>query len=496
MLELPDPALSPTIEDSFPRHNRAWRKSKLGNDVTSPVKRSSTAAGDAYEVGKRNTPPRHGGLVLPKHRVFIKSRRTFPTPDGLSLPHRSPFLRRMFSVSGAESPTSPDVPLESYREYDTRQGDFFAFLDKELDKIETFYKMKEVEASHRVAALRQQLHEMRDRRLEEVVAAQEVKERAHQEQERLHSANGQTEEHAPNDTNGIQNLPSFKWIKPIEQAMGVRSQRFRRDTKALEHLGTPPGPFPKQQPQHHHESWRDFTRRPTHHDDVPYRVAKRKLKLALQEFYRGLELLKSYALLNRTAFRKINKKYDKAVHARPTGRYVSEKVNKAWFVQSEVLDGHIVAVEDLYARYFERGNHKIAVGKLRAKHLRADHFNSSSFRNGLFVAAGAVLGVQGVVYAHEHLNGPDPHIVLNTTYLLQVCGLPTSVHLLATDLSLPNSSMAVIFSDCFYSSSSAWIVAFGHVLRLTTSSYLNSILDIIWIGASSHRYHIHQSHGF
>ncbi|MCJ1475774.1 hypothetical protein MMC13_004438 [Lambiella insularis] len=422
MLELPDPALSPETEDSFPRHNRAWRKSRLGNDVTPPVKRSATAARDAYEVGQTNSPSRHTGLILPKRRNFLRSGGTFPTRDGLSLPHRSPFLRRMFSVSGAESPPSPDVPLESYREYETRQGDFFAFLDKELDKIETFYKMKEVEASDRLSALRKQLHEMRDRRLEEIVAAQEVKEHARREQERLQSVKNQAEEHASSDTNGIQNISGFKWIKPIEQAIGGRTQQVGKNAKALEYLGSPPSPASNQQPRYHQESWRDFTRRPAHRDDVPYRVAKRKLKLALQEFYRGLELLKSYALLNRTAFRKINKKYDKAVHARPTGRYVSEKVNKAWFVQSEVLDGHIVAVEDLYARYFEKGNHKVAVGKLRAKHLRADHYNSSSFRNGLFAAAGVVLGIQGVVYAHDHLNGPDPETVLNTTYLLQLYG--------------------------------------------------------------------------
>ncbi|MCJ1394113.1 hypothetical protein MMC18_006991 [Xylographa bjoerkii] len=421
MLELPDPALSPTTADSFPRHNRAWRKSKIGTESTPAIRRSATTVGDAYEVGKTNTPSKNTNALLPKHRNFVKSRGTFPTPDGLSLPHRSPFLRRMFSVSGAESPSSPDVPLEAYRDYDMRQADFFGFLDKELAKIENFYKTKEVEATDRLAVLRQQLHEMRDRRLEEVLATQQAKEQARQEEER-HPVSGLIDEEISGDANGKQRLPGLKWMKPIEHAIGSGSQQIGKNIRALEYLGTPSGPVSKQQPQQRHELWRDFTRRPTHHDDVPYRVAKRKLKLALQEFYRGLELLKSYALLNRTAFRKIIKKYDKGVNARPTGRYITEKVNKAWFVQSEVLEGHIVAVEDLYARYFERGNHKVAVGKLRVKHLRDDFYNASAFRIGLFLAAGIVFGVQGIVSAQQHLSDRDSVVVLNTTYLLQLYG--------------------------------------------------------------------------
>ena len=419
VLELPDPAISPS-SDSFPRHNRAWRHSKLAQDATIPVRRTASQSGDAYEVGRTHTPSKLSATLLPKRRNIFNPRRTFSTPDGKSLVQRSPFMRRVLSASGKESPQSPDVPLEAYREFDLCQAQFFNFLDNEFEKIDTFYKMKEAEATERLTLLRQQLHEMRDRRIEEVIAAQRAKEHAQREREHAASIMNQNDLSAE-DANGRSHPPGLKWMKPIEQVLGVGDHRFGKNTKALQQMDSPSGPSAQlSNGTRGADSWRDFTRRPHYEDDVPYRVAKRKLKLALQEFYRGLELLKSYSLLNRTAFRKINKKYDKAVKARPTGRYMSEKVNKAWFVQSEVLDGHIVAVEDLYARYFERGNHKIAIGKLRSRHTRDENYNGNVFRNGLLLASGLVFGIQGVVSGARLLSDPDPTVRVNTSYLFQV----------------------------------------------------------------------------
>ena len=420
-LELPDPALSPN-EEAFPRHNRAWRQSRFNpNPHTTPPPSNKIKAkpGDAYKVGETHPPAKLDSPNI--HRRIFKDRRTASTPGGGTAPARPSRLRRIFSTAGSESPQIPDVPLEAYKEYDTRQAEYTAFLDKELDKIESFYKMKEAQASERLQLLRQQLHEMRDRRLEEVRAEQIARERQKLEHARIASHDaGKPPDHKTGRRNRTFSAAS-KWIQPIENAIGVGPSQIGKVTNSLQQWGSPSGAQAGNPPGlNRPESWRDFSRRPVHPDDVPYRAAKRKLKLALQEFYRGLELLKSYALLNRTAFRKINKKYDKAIKARPTQRYMSEKVNKAWFVQSEVLEGQIVAVEDLYARYFERGNHKVAVGKLRSKSSRAGDFSGSVFRNGLLLAGGLVFGIQGIVYGAEHLSSLDPAIVTDASYLLQV----------------------------------------------------------------------------
>lgn len=408
----------PPEEESYARHNRAWRQSQLNPYVTPPIRQTSSNSAHPYEIGTTHTAPKATTSLLPRHRSLLKPRRTASNPAALGSPDRPRLIRRIFSTAGAESPQIGDVPLAGYKEFDTRQAEFEKYLDTELDKIESFYKWKEQQASERLLVLRQQLHEMRDRRVEEVRAMQRARDAHKREEERLH-AQGMGGASGILTGDPSDHGPMLDWRHPIESALGV-GHHIGKNTKALVNMGPAGGQDPKKQDAQAGMDRRDFERRPTQTEDVPYRAAKRKLRLALQEFYRGLELLKSYALLNRTAFRKINKKYDKVVKARPTQRFMTEKVNKAWFVQSEVLEGQIVAVEDLYARYFERGNHKVAVGKLRSKSTRAGDHTGSVFRNGLLLAAGAVFGVQGLVYGAEHLANPDEVIKTNTSYLLQV----------------------------------------------------------------------------
>jgi xenotropic and polytropic retrovirus receptor 1 len=388
-LELPDPAMS-----------NPDKRSRNLQGLWSISAQTPSGSADAYHVGETHVPHKPLGMGLPKH--MFQPKRAFSTPTG-NVNTSRPLVRRLFSTTTMDSPQSSDVQLNAYRELDAKQEEFFEFLDKELDKVESFYKMKEEEATHRLHILRDQLHEMRDRRMEEMAAMN--RESGHGEGVLAHLLPG-----GEHEQNGDDHKPSL--LKPIEGALR-RGSQFGKTSKAMEHLGSPR--------QNHGvpEDRQDYTRRRTDNERVPYRTAKRKLKLALQEFYRSLELLKSYAMLNRTGFRKINKKYDKAVNARPTGRYMSEKVNKAWFVQSDIIDGHIVAVEDLYARYFERGNHKIAVSKLRS-FSKVGHYSSNAFINGLLLGGGLLFGIQGMVYGADFLRSPDPTVAVWSSFLLQL----------------------------------------------------------------------------
>lgn len=431
-LELPGPALTtdfgPTL--SSQSENSSGSRSKSKPDAPRPLHRNSSlsTSGGAYAVGRTepahrstfSTLPSRSGQPLPR-QVLTSSGTWSANPRAL--------MRRVLSNGRSNTANSPDVSLTAFDQVRARQRDFFKWMDKELDKVETFYKTKEDEAGERLKMLREQLHEMRDRRIEEIAEARRARDIR------------KKDEHAALDPLGLKRSDLHEnghkalgareqlhaWMQPIEKAIQNAKSRTREprpgvNSKALVNMYASPDLRAAESAHRQHvESGRDYTRKRRFEHEVPYRAAKRKLKLALKEYYRGLELLKSYALLNRTAFRKINKKYDKVVNARPTLRYMSEKVNKAWFVQSSVLEDYIQTIEDLYTRYFERGNHKIAVGKLRSSLRKPGEYANSAFRSGIFIGTGAVFAIQGLLSAVDLLiYSSDSNLQTQTSYLLQI----------------------------------------------------------------------------
>jgi xenotropic and polytropic retrovirus receptor 1 len=436
LFELPGPALTSDFDSSVAPDEIQPGGSESDTKIDpshSLQRRTSLSTSDsAYEVGKTTSRSQHS------HRNPVAKRNTQPSslppsmPGETSRPSPRALMQRLLSNARIPnaSPQSLDINLPAFDQVRARQKGFFEWMDKELEKIENFYKSKEEEAEGKLRILREQLHEMRNRRIDELAEARRAQGVRRDDEHAVQDA-VEGKKHASN--NG-RNRPGTReqlhaWIEPIERvienAISGKGPRPGKNSQALQNMRTTPETLSQNAQQYHRriDDGQDYVRRPNQEHEVPYRSAKRKLKAALKEYYRGLELLKSYALLNRTAFRKINKKYDKAVNARPPLRYMSEKVNKAWFVQSNVLESYIHAVEDLYARYFERGNHKVAVGKLRSSSGKPGEFTGSALRSGLFVGTGAVLAIQGLIYATNILfYNPDQAIRTQTSYLLQIYG--------------------------------------------------------------------------
>lgn len=198
--------------------------------------------GNAYEITKPNDPPK-SFLQGPKHRRLFRQNRTASMPGGGG---DLPFMRRMFSVSGpsAKPPRFNDVALEAYRELDFRQTEFFHFLDKQLEKVESFYTLKEDEATKRLSLIRDQLHVLRDRRWEQVVAAEQHK-RDHDRSRVSHEQLDDQDHPRPN-----RRFSSKPWLAPVDHAVThidtawdkMRGSYVGKTSKKMEELASPPFP--------------------------------------------------------------------------------------------------------------------------------------------------------------------------------------------------------------------------------------------------------------
>lgn len=131
---------------------------------------------------------------------------------------------------------------------------------------------------------------------------------------------------------------------------------------------------------------RDFAT--TNRFEVPYLYAKKVLKDALVEHYRSVALVRSYRTMNRTALRKITKKFDKA-----SGSSISEefmkRVDALYFQTSTVLDQILGRVEDLFLSFYggENDTKKHGLEKLKSATyaMQPRLFHGATFLTGLFL---------------------------------------------------------------------------------------------------------------
>ncbi|KAJ5461427.1 uncharacterized protein N7458_002979 [Penicillium daleae] len=390
-LRLPDPAIDPNQDYVPPGDNLGPR----GLKNSSPVLTRRVASAPP-ESNLTKVPTRHKSSL---HRETtpedsIPPEVTGVSPNTLAVNRTPQFIRRVFSHVDDLS------PADSRREVEKRHSEFFAWLDEELSKIDNFYRKKEKETKERYDILHHQLHVMSRKRQGEMKAAE---------------GNGH---HTPHRPKGLAVLNAAHLKDTLKETLTGKSIRFGRNSESLAQLETP-GIRPRD---------REFMfdrREHMHHDVSPtkdpgYRTAKHQLKVAMQEFYRGIDLLRGYANLNQTAFRKINKKFDKAVNTEKPLEYMSERVNKSYFVKSGETAEMMRKVEDWYGRYFEAGNTKIAATKLRSATQKPGDYSPNTFRAGLFLMAGILFSIQALVHASKHLLYGDLTIQVHTSYLLQI----------------------------------------------------------------------------
>lgn len=242
---------------------------------------------------------------------------------------------------------------------------FFEVLDQELEKVEAFYEERETEALDRYKVLTEQLEQLAQHKAQ--YAARQ-------------GTFARLKTHIP--------LPN-----PLDLKKSVVKQVGSEGEHNYENGND--SPTTNDMPIRH----RDGAAKTSGLDLSPenYVAARRKLKVAMWEFYRFLGYVKSYRLLNRTGFSKVTKKMEKVTKIKCQNEY-NAKVSKTHFATSKVIDDLQSETETLFGVNFEKGSRKKAVQRLRFMGATTTH-HFASWRAGVMLGAALPAIVDGIVKA-------------------------------------------------------------------------------------------------
>ncbi|KAK8853230.1 hypothetical protein IAR55_003932 [Kwoniella newhampshirensis] len=332
--------------------------------------------GSPWSAGSPQTadPPRTGKSPRsPKLNGPPRSLRSMTLPSP-ALPVRSPGRTRHVA----------DTFDDLYDQSEPDEKAFFDLLERELDKVEAFYIAREQEAIRRAHDLREQLRELAEHR------------RIYHElyPEGMPEWEAKVGRIIPNGTQAV--APTFAKLKT---KLGLTSEEDANGTSHTNGL-QPPGmngvsqglrPLSRSQSpvmsEHERLSLREAMAADKDHKTYSperYQKYKRELKTAVMEFYRSLELVKNYRIMNLTGFRKALKKFEKTTKIHCMELYTDERISKCTFSKSEAIDGLIKQVEELYTAHFEHGDSKKARDKLRRQTREKTHYESV-FRSGIML---------------------------------------------------------------------------------------------------------------
>ncbi|KIR29217.1 hypothetical protein I309_01804 [Cryptococcus deuterogattii LA55] len=346
--------------------------------------------------------------TAPSPRLFGRSGKGFLTPklssirgvaaptsrDGKS-PARS--IRSMALPSpalGIRSTATSAHPTETFEElYDRMEGDekaFFDLLQRELDKVEKFYVEREQEAIKRAHDLRVQLRELADhRKLYHEIYPEGIPEWEAKMGRIL--------------PNGVQSrAPAFNKLRSRfkyafddrENSSSNTNGRPPKDANVAS-SGSQSPVMSEHERQHLRQAMTEDKEHQTYSPER-YQKYKKDLRNAVLEFYRQLELIKNYRIMNLTGFRKALKKFEKVTKIPCLEMYTDERISKCTFSKSEAIDDLIKQCEELYTIHFEHGDSKKARERLRRQQLEKTHYQSV-FRSGLMLGIGLPAAIAALV---------------------------------------------------------------------------------------------------
>lgn len=160
-----------------------------------------------------------------------------------------------------------------------------------------------------------------------------------------------------------------------------------------------------------------------------YQNARKRLKKAVVEYYRGLEALNNYRILNLTGFRKAVKKYEKITQVPAQAAYMKERVEPSAFASGAMVNSMLKEMEELFAARFEFDDKKKAITHLRVgTNQKSHHF--STFRTGMWLGSSIPATIIGFITCLRHSTAtslPSWDIIL---FIYSIFLIPTLLALL------------------------------------------------------------------
>lgn len=131
------------------------------------------------------------------------------------------------------------------------------------------------------------------------------------------------------------------------------------------------------------------------------RTARSKIKRAMLELYRGMDMLKNYRILCYTAFVKALKKYQKTGHWCEGTDYFLNRVDSCYMSTSGDLNSISSQLETMYVNRYAGGSRSKGMDKLRVNTTGAnDTHRGSIFRSGMMLGTSVPLIIRAIYEAN------------------------------------------------------------------------------------------------
>ncbi|EJT99046.1 EXS-domain-containing protein [Dacryopinax primogenitus] len=343
-----------TTDESTDRDKDKGTERARGKGVTVGTLPGTPRAGLGTRTGSERNGPLIGGGLLPSN----KSGRSIFRPSGGSS------IRKGKAGKNGKIPLQPRTLSDLLTQLTPSERSFFTKLDAELDKVESFYEARAKEARDKAAVLLNQVDELKEHREAYYTAYPRTTDRW------PNILTTTLSRHVLSPPSNLPHLGIRRFFHPDGDQLSVDvDTREEREGEELDPHG--------------------------------YLPAKKKIKIALQEYYRGLELLENYRILNLTGFRKALKKFEKTTGILFAQElYMSERVDPLPLCRAEPLHTLRVQMEIVYADRFAKGDRKRARDRLRQEVIPKTH-HFSTFRAGVYVGLAIPAIVLGIVRSFD-----------------------------------------------------------------------------------------------